>query len=113
MHVLLCMALGTLVLFAYQAFLWPQTTRPTDMLQASWSWGAVLWLGAVIPGALGMVGLITFRHPRHLDTVHRMEREVSWRICSKGSNIEALATTIRRCQREMQGKHSPPPQAAA
>lgn len=65
------------------------------------SWDSLLWLGAVIPGSMGLLGMLSFRHPKHLDTVQPIATLVTWRIVSCWTNIEALTNTIRRCQREM------------
>ncbi len=100
-RVVLYMVLGIFVLYILQALIWPVSVAPHTLLENIWAWGALLWLGAVIPGTLGLAGMLTFRHPNNLDTVKPINRLVSWRIVSRGTNIEALTSTIRRCQAEM------------
>lgn len=99
--VLVCMATTIVALYKIQALLWPHTRSPHGLWEDVWGWGALLWLGAVVPGALGLIGMMTFRHPRDLDTVRPIPNLVSWRIVSRGTNVDALTATIRRCQREM------------
>ena len=90
----------TTVLYLIQGLLWPHPRDPHGVLQDVWGWGALLWLGAVVPGACGLIGMITYRHPKLAD-VHRIADLVSWRIVSRGTNKDALLSTIRRCQSEM------------
>lgn len=94
--------IGICLLYDIQSILWPVTTIPHSFLAIVWSWGSVLWLGAVIPGTMGLLGMLAFRHPKHLDTVKPITTLVAWRIVSRGTNTEALTATIRRCQKEMQ-----------
>ena len=49
----------------------------------------------------GLAGLLAYRHPTRLDTVQPIDTLVSFRIVSRGTNVEALVSTIRRCQHEM------------
>jgi beta-1,4-mannosyltransferase len=42
-----------------------------------------------------------YKHPAHLDHVRPTQKLVSLRIVSRGTNVEALTSTIRRCQKEM------------
>jgi beta-1,4-mannosyltransferase len=101
--VLLYLAAGITTLYTLQAWLWPTSSRPETLLGEVWSWGTLLWITAVIPGSIGLAGLIAYKHPRHLDHVRPMRTLVSLRIVSRGTNIAALTATIRRCQREMAG----------
>lgn len=93
--------IGIIALYGLQAWLWPVSRSPHTMIEYVWSWGSLLWLGAVIPGSLGLAGMLKFSHPKHLDTVRPINNLVSWRIVSRGTNVEVLTNTIRRCQVEM------------
>lgn len=95
------MIAGITLLYIFQSWLWPSGRSPHTLLENIWSWGSLLWLGAVVPGTLGLAGMLTFRHPKHLDTVKPINKFVSWRIVSRGANVKALMETIRRCQSEM------------
>lgn len=95
------MTVEMMLLYAFQAYLWPQSRYPQSFLEQLWSWGSLLWVGAAIPGTFGLIGMVQFRHPVHLDTVKPIKNLVCWRIVSKGTNVEALRATIRRCQKEM------------
>ena len=99
--VLLYLSVGIAALYAFQAWLWPVRTLPHSLFGEAWSLGTLLWITAVVPGAMGLAGLITYKHPRHLDHVRPMQTLVCLRIVSRGTNVEALTNTIRRCQREM------------
>ena len=100
------LVLGTLVismaaLYCLQAWLWPVAQQPQNLLETIWSWGSLLWVGAVIPGLMGLAGLLSYSHPKELDVVQPIDKLVSLRIVSRGTNVEALTDTIRRCQKEM------------
>ena len=95
------LAIGIVALYIIQSWLWPTRHTPDTVIGHIWSWGSLLWLGAVLPLSLGLAGLLTFRQPRHLDSVNPINRLVAWRIVSRGTNVEALSHTIRRCQAEM------------
>lgn len=88
-------------LYALQWWIWPVAQPPKTVIENIWSWGSLLWLGAVIPGTMGLLGMLSFRHPKHLDEVKPINKLVSWRIVSRGTNVETLTETIRRCQKEM------------
>ena len=100
-RVIAYMLVGIVLLFVIQSFLWPRSTTPHTVTEYILAWGSILWLGAVIPGTLGLLGLLSFKHPKHLDTVEPIKNIVSWRIVSRGTNEEALNRTIERCQEEM------------
>lgn len=101
MLVMLCMATTILALYKIQGVLWPHARSPHGVWEEVWGWGALLWVGAVVPGTLGLIGLMAFRHPSDLEAVRHIPTLVSWRIVSRGTNVQALTATIRRCQREM------------
>jgi len=92
---------GMVSLYAIQALIWPVVNTPQNLLETVWSWGALLWLGAVIPGILGLSGLLSFKHAHKLDRIKPIKNLVSFRIVSRGTNVEALTDTVRRCQSEM------------
>lgn len=89
------------LLYTLQHYMWPYPQAPITWLDTVWSYGVYLWLGAVIPGTLGLVGVLYFRHPDTLDHERPISALVSWRIVSKGDNVEVLHETVRRCQTEM------------
>src|SRR5437588_12300001 len=101
LRVVVYITFGVIVLYALQAWLWRASRPPHTALEYGWSLGSLLWLGAVLPGSLGLAGLLKFRHPRHLDGVKPIDKLVAWRVVSRGTNIAALTATIRRCQVEM------------
>jgi beta-1,4-mannosyltransferase len=88
-------------LYLLQWLLWPHVRHPHGLFAEMWSWGSLLWLGAVLPGACGLAGLLSYKHATDLDEVEPIDTLVSFRIVSRGTNIEALVSTIRRCQKEM------------
>lgn len=100
-RVVISMSAITIILYLYQEWLWPHSLVPHGWMEIGWNWGSLLWLGAVIPGTLGLLGMISFSHNHHLDAISKIDQKVSFRIVTKGSNIEAVASTIRRCQTEM------------
>lgn len=100
-RLIVSMVVVTSGLYFLQELLWP-IAEPADTLpEKVWSYGSFLWLAAVIPGVMAVIGLLMFRQPDDLDAVRPIPQRVSWRIVTLGSNIEALTATIRRCQREM------------
>lgn len=100
-RIIVCMTLITLALFAYQDWLWPNGRRPDNTWQEVWSWGSFLWITATIPGTLGLFGMLYYRHPTTLDDLPKINNLVSFRIVSRGQNIDALRSTILRCRTEM------------
>jgi egghead protein (zeste-white 4 protein) len=92
---------GITALTFLQHLFWPYLVAPSTGLGAVWSWGSLLWLGPLVAALLGMVGLLAYRHPTRLGAVRPINKLVSWRVVSRGTNIEALSQTIRRCRAEM------------
>jgi egghead protein (zeste-white 4 protein) len=88
-------------LFALQRLIWPHGGSPEAWYERAWSWGSLLWLSALIPSAIGLIGMLWYRYPRDLDDVPAVPQLVSLRIVSRGDNVEAVTATIRRCQHEM------------
>jgi beta-1,4-mannosyltransferase len=101
LRVVVYITVGVLVLYALQAWLWPVSRSPHTAIEEVWSWGSLLWLGAVLPGGLGLAGMLKFRHPKQFKEVKPIDKLVAWRIVSRGTNTAALTATIRRCQAEM------------
>jgi len=101
--VALLLVLGIVALYMIQAWLWSASQKPHGFIENVWSWGSILWITAVIPGSLGLAGLLFYKHPHphDLDAVKYFDKQVSFRIVSRGTNVEALTSTIRRCQNEM------------
>lgn len=94
-------AVGIAALYALQGMFWPRGSAPHTLLEDVWSWGSVLWISQVVTCGLGLTGVIAYEFPRKLDHVAPISQLVSLRIVSRGTNVEALTKTIRRCQREM------------
>jgi len=94
--------IGTIaVLYLVQAWMWPHSQKPHGLLEDIWSWMSILWITAVVPGTLGLLGELAFRHPSDLDDVQPISRLVVWRIVSRGENVGVLTSTVRRIQQEM------------
>ncbi len=91
----------TTALYLIQDLIWPASRLPQTTWEVIWSWGSLLWCGAVLPGTFGLIGMLRYRHPETLDTEKPINNLVSFRIVSRGTNVEALTETIRRCQEEM------------
>ncbi len=88
-------------LYIVQDLLWPFGKKPVTTADQVWSWMSILWVTAVIPGTMGLLGMLAFKFPTTLDDVRPIGRLVCWRIVSRGTNLEALTSTVRRCQEEM------------
>ena len=101
-RIVLCMTLAIVGLYLLQDFLWPVAVKPVSFADSLWGSASVVWLGAVIPGLLGLLGALSFRHPAHLDAVAPISQLVVFRIVTRGTNREAVASTIRRCATEME-----------
>ncbi len=94
--------IGSMVaLYFLQAWFWPLDSQPVSLFGDVWSWGALLWITSAIPGSIGLIGLIMYKHPTSLDHVRPMQTLVTIRIVSRGTNTIALTRTIRRCRREL------------
>jgi len=65
------------------------------------SWLSLLWLGAFLPGSLGLIGTLLYRFPSDLDDIRPINRMICWRIVTAGKNIDIVLSTIRRCRSEM------------
>lgn len=91
---------GMVALYKIQWLIWPGDHMPHTLPEELWTWGSLLWLGAVIPGIMGLLGMLAFRYPKQ-EHVAPINNLVAWRIVSRGTNSETLMRTIRRCQAEM------------
>lgn len=79
----------------------PVNKPPSTPFDEIWSWLSLLWLSALLPGTLGLVGALMYRHPTTLDEVQPINRTICWRIVTAGKNIDIVLSTVRRCQIEM------------
>lgn len=101
LDVVLYMIVGIVGLYRLQSLLWHAGHPAHGAAGEAWSWGSLLWLNALVPGLMGMAGLLFYRHPAGLDEVRPIRRLVCWRIVSRGTNTDALIATIQRCRLEM------------
>src|SRR3954470_21688245 len=101
-RVIVCMTATICFLYWLQDFMWPDADRPVSLLDQIWSLGSILWLGALIPGTVGLLGMLAYRHPTELDTATPIPQLVCWRIVTSGKNIAIVLDTIRRCLAEME-----------
>jgi beta-1,4-mannosyltransferase len=79
----------------------PPGRMPQTLLEECASWVSLLWLGALLPGSLGLIGTLIYEFPSSLDKVTPISRMICWRIVTSGKNIDIVLSTIRRCQAEM------------
>ena len=69
MQVVTYLLYSMIILYVFQNLTWPHGRMPNTLVENVWSWSSLLWLGAVIPGTLGLLGELTFKYPTDLDTV--------------------------------------------
>jgi beta-1,4-mannosyltransferase len=100
--VVVCMIAISAALYYLQQWAWPSGARPASALGRLWEMGSILWVAPLVPGLVGLVGLMWFRHPDDLDDVTPISQLVVFRIVTRGTNAEALGSTIRRCRAEME-----------
>jgi egghead protein (zeste-white 4 protein) len=79
----------------------PTGAPPQTLAEDIVSWASLLWLGALLPGSLGLIGTLLYRFPSDLDDARPISRMICWRIVTAGKNIDIVLSTIRRCQAEM------------
>ena len=79
----------------------PAGAPPRTVFEEVVSWVSLLWLGALLPGSLGLIGTLLYRFPSDLDDIRPINRMICWRIVTAGKNIDVVLGTIRRCQAEM------------
>jgi len=99
--VLIWMVLSVVGLYALQGVLFPNRGwEPTTWYQyAYWSL-CFLWVLPALPGLAGFIGNMQYVKADHTEQP-AIPHLVVWRIVSRGQNIEALNSTIRRCDAEM------------
>ena len=81
--------------------LFPTAKPAVTAFDKAWSWGSLIWLSGMIPGTIGLLGALAYRHPTSLDDVKPANKTICWRIVTSGRNIDIVLRTIRRCQSEM------------
>jgi egghead protein (zeste-white 4 protein) len=79
----------------------PAGRSPRTLDEEIASWASLLWVGALLPGSLGLIGTLLYRFPSDLDDIRPINRMICWRIVTAGKNIDVVLSTIRRCQSEM------------
>ena len=79
----------------------PAGRPPQTAVEDVVSWVSLLWLGALLPGSLGLIGTLLYRFPTDLDAIRPINRMICWRIVTAGKNIDIVLSTIRRCRAEM------------
>jgi egghead protein (zeste-white 4 protein) len=95
---------GTLVsLYVIQGILFPYVGwRPTSVWGWIYAWSSIMWAIPLLSGGLGLIGMLAYKAPpesnKHQQPIPNL---VSWRIVSRGTNMEALRSTIHRCRAEM------------
>ena len=94
-------AVSAIVILLASHSLSPAGTPPRTLVEEIASWASLLWLGALLPGSLGLIGTLLYRFPSDLDEVRPINKMICWRIVTAGKNIDVVLSTIRRCQAEM------------
>lgn len=94
---LICVA----ALWAVQDYAWPGAPRLHGAFAEAWKDAGWIWLAPLPASLFNIVGLLSYRPSRNNLPAKRIPYFVCWRIVSRGTNTEALAATIRRCQLEM------------
>ncbi|MCO4239781.1 glycosyltransferase family 2 protein [Pseudarthrobacter sp. MDT3-28] len=92
------MVLSILFLYSLQDFLWPASRPAPSLLESS---ASIVWISAFLPGICGLIGMLAYRHPGHLNEAGPIGQLVVFRIVSRGTNSGALESTILRCVHEM------------
>lgn len=89
-------------LYVFQSIVWPRGgVALHGALGHFITVAQIVWLVSLPVGLFGLIGALAFRHPEHLPEVRPIEQQVSFRIVSRGTNIEALSSSIQRCLAEM------------
>jgi beta-1,4-mannosyltransferase len=100
--VALILTVFTAAMYMLQDTVWHLNEKPlSGLAHAAWSWGSLVWLGAVLPSACGVIGMVTWRSPHNLNSTPPIRQLVCWRIVSRGLNTEALRATIEHVRLEM------------
>ncbi|HLH12717.1 MAG TPA: glycosyltransferase family 2 protein [Methylovirgula sp.] len=93
--------LSLMVISSIWYFVSPAAKPPASVIDKLWSWSSLLWLSGLLPGSVGLVGALLYRHPTRLDDAEPISQPICWRIVTAGKNINVVLRTIRRCQNEM------------
>ncbi len=94
------MAAGVLLwfiaIYVTQEVVWQNGRDPHGTFESLLSLVAVAWALPMLPALIGVVGFVTYRE-RHANgsPVTQIPSLVSFRIVSRGENVEALRETIR------------------
>ena len=89
------------LLFA-QSAIWGSGTSPSYFSDGVLSWGRALWLISIFPAFCGLMGLLCYRRPRIASgNLEPIDTRISFRIVSRGQNVDALKATIRNVRDEM------------
>lgn len=88
--------------YSLQDFFWSKSIQPNTFLEDISSWLSIFWLGALIPGTIGLLGMIAFKYPDDLDDVNHIPNLVCYRIVTAGLNIGVVISTVNRCIKEME-----------
>jgi hypothetical protein len=68
----------------------PMGRSPRTLAEEIISWVSLLWLGAFLPGSLGLIGTLLYRFPSDLDDIRPINRMICWRIVTAGKNIDIV-----------------------
>ena len=76
--------------------------EPQGLDEVVFQWSSIIWALPFVPATVSVVGFLMYRHPRE-EQLSPMTIRVSFRIVSRGFNIETLNETIASIRRCMQG----------
>ena len=62
----------------------PAAAPPRTLLEKTVSWGSLLWLGALLPGSLGLIGTLLYQFPTDLD-------DASWELLTGSGGADSSA----------------------
>jgi egghead protein (zeste-white 4 protein) len=65
----------TAILLAVHS-LWPIGRSPRTLVEEIISWVSLLWLGALLPGSLGLIGTLLYRFPSDLDDIRPIDKMI-------------------------------------
>jgi len=104
LSVVLIVAIAFMAMFFFGRFVWPSGGAPSLLVARVLKDLCWVWAVNLLPALLGLVGLLA--HPRRkpltaADLVP-IPQLVSFRIVTRGHNIEALTRTVAAVQRTMQ-----------
>ena len=97
----ICFTVSVFAILLASHSLSPAGRPPQTPVEEIVSWVSLLWLSALLPGSLGLIGTLLFRFPSDLDDTQPISKMICWRIVTAGKNIDIVLSTIRRCQAEM------------